>query len=203
MNTKIKILLMFIIAFITSGATWASEDKHSPEHNTHHESGHAGGISYDFFDITYLDVETEDEQGNGFLLRFTKNLGEKLYFVGEYGDSDLDHGDFTVFRAGLGLHTPFSDKVDGIAELTYESLEINEEHHHLDETGYGLAVGIRALFTEKLEGTARVRYVDLGHEDDTIFSVELLYLFTHSFGLVGAYEEGNEKIWTFGVRFQF
>lgn len=166
---------------------------------------HLSNISYDFFDVAYMDVETHSDDGDGFLLRASKSLGESFYLLAEMGDAELDehHGDFRFIRAGLGFHTSFSRMVDGIAELTYESLEIEEHHHELDENGFGIAAGIRVLFNEHLEGTARARYVDLGDEEDEIFSAELLYLFNHSFGLVAAYEKGNEEIISAGVRFQF
>ena len=125
----------------------------------------------------------------------------KTFFVWEVAPLDVAFAEFA--RIGLGYHTPLTSAVDGIAEVTYEDLDIAEGDHVFDESGYGLALGARALFTEKLEGTARVRYVDFGDEDDVIVGVELLYLFNHSFGLVAAYETGNEDFISFGARYQF
>ena len=199
--TKKYLTIATLVSACAIGTTQASEEQHAADHNNQH----AGGISYDFFDIAYMDVETHSDEGNGLLLRGAKSFGESFYVLGEMGSAGLEghNGDFTFARAGVGFHTSFTNAIDGIAELTYESLEIEEDHHHFNEDGFGAAVGVRALFNQHLEGTARVRYVDFGHEDDVIASAELLFLFNHSFGLVAAYEKGNEEIISFGVRFQF
>lgn len=192
-------ILVAALAALLSNSFAIAADKDS-----HHGNDHAGGISYDFFDINYMDVKAHYEEGEGFLLRGYKSIGERFYLASEFGDADLSHhGDFQFLRVGLGIHTSFSDAVDGIAELTYEELELYEHNHLFDESGYGLAIGLRALFNEHWEGTAKLRHVDFGHEDDLIVVAELMYLFNHNFGLVAAYEKGNEKLITFGARFQF
>jgi len=98
---------------------------------------------------------------------------------------------------------PLSSRYDGIAEFTYEDLKIEEEDLTVDEDGYGAALGLRALISEHWECTARLQYVDFGDVDDTLISIDLVYLFDHSYGVVIGYEEGEERYVSLGVRFQW
>jgi len=178
--------------------------------DAHHGDHHAPVISYDFLDFAYMDAEAHSEDGSGTLFRVSKGFSNNVYLIGEMGVADLTHDlDFSFARVGVGYHYPLSPKVDVVGEVTYEDLDLSgyyldKKGEQLDKEGYGLGVGIRALFSPSFEGTAKVRRIDFGKKEDTLKTIELLYLFNHNFGLVGAYEEASdEKIASFGIRFQW
>lgn len=143
-------------------------------------------FDYDFFEFTYADIEFDDIDVDGDALGIggSYELNDDVFVFGSYQDADLDFGvDATTFGVGIGYHTPLSEAVDLVANVSYQWVEIDVPGFgDEDEDGFGLGIGMRFAATPEVELSGGINYVDLGDGgDDTSLSVGALYDFTDAF----------------------
>ncbi len=165
----------------------------------------AEGFEYDYFDFGWGSIDFDDTSadGDGFSLGGSVVVADNLHIFASYLGADLDFGvDATSYNVGLGYNTPVSDKVDFVAGVSYEYVEIGP----FDENGYGLSVGLRFAASTDLEFRASLGYVDLGDAgDDTAVGAGFLYDLSDNFafGLNGSWSDdasvyGINGRWYFG-----
>lgn len=165
----------------------------------------AEGFDYDYFDFGWGKIDFDDinVDGDGFTLGGSVVVADNLHIFGSYADADFDFGEGTTsYNVGLGYNTPASDKVDFVARVSYEYVEVGP----FDENGYGLSIGLRFAASTDLEFNAGLAYVDLGNgADDTAVGAGFLYDLSDSFafGLNGSWSDdassyGIHGRWYFG-----
>jgi len=172
-------------------------------------SASAKEFDYDFFQLTYGNIEFDDinVDGDGFGLAGSYSINDDFHVFAGYEAAGLDFGiDATTIGAGLGWHTTLSPVVDLVASVSYQYIELDAPGgSNADDNGLGLGLGLRFAASELLELNAGISYVDLSDSgDDTGFGVGGLYSFTEAFalGLSAAWSD-NATSYTLAGRFYF
>lgn len=172
-------------------------------------SASAKEFDYDFFQLTYGNIEFDDinVDGDGFGLAGSYSINDDFHVFAGYEAAGLDFGiDATTIGAGLGWHTTLSPVVDLVASVSYQYIELDAPGgSNADDNGLGLGLGLRFAASELLELNAGISYVDLSDSgDDTGFGIGGLYSFTEAFalGLSAAWSD-NATSYTLAGRFYF
>ncbi|MBT8065666.1 MAG: outer membrane beta-barrel protein [Gammaproteobacteria bacterium] len=172
-------------------------------------SANAKDFDYDYFQLTYGNVEFDDinVDGDGFGLSGSYALNEDFHVFAGYEAAGLDFGiDATTLGAGLGWHTTLSPVVDLVASISYQYVELDAPGFgSVDDNGLGLGLGLRYAATDLLELDAGISHVDLGDGgSDTGFGVGGLYSFTDAFelGLSASWSDESTSF-TVAGRFYF
>jgi len=158
-------------------------------------SANAEGFDYDFLTLGYGNVDFDGlADGDGFTLGGSYAITDSYYAFADYQAASLDFDvDATTWAAGFGYHRGMSDKVDLVAELSYEYIEFDLPlAPSVDDSGLGLSVGFRFAQSDKLELNASINYVDFGDGgDDTGFKLGGLYDVNdkYSVGLSGEWSD--------------
>lgn len=141
-------------------------------------------FNYNLVSASYgtVDFDDLDVDGDGFGLAASFAIAENFHVFGGVDTADLDFDvDLTSWSAGMGYNTPISEKVDVIAQLSYENLEVDTPFGDADDDGFGLGVGLRVAASEKVELNGSVTYVDLSDSgDNTALGAGFLFNFTES-----------------------
>jgi opacity protein-like surface antigen len=170
---------MFVLAVITLGYAATA----NAEFNYNFVQASYGQIDFDDIDVD------GDNVGIGLSLAIT----DEFHLFGGADFSDLDFNiDATAWRAGLGYNTPISEIVDVVAQLSFQSIEIDTGFGSADDTGFGLGVGLRIAATELVEINGGIEYVDLDDSgDNTAFTGAALFNLTERFtiGLVASFDD--------------
>jgi opacity protein-like surface antigen len=147
-------------------------------------SASAQGFDYNFFSVGYqrmnLDDGFIDVDGDGFGVDGSFAINENFFIFGAYGMGEFEEAgqsvDVDTLSAGIGWHTPLTDRVDFVTGVSYEYVELSAAGFgSADESGYGLGVGLRFQASDAIELNGGINYVDYGDGDDTGFGVGLLY----------------------------
>jgi hypothetical protein len=176
----------------------------------------------------FVDVEATD--GSGVRFRGSYALGERFYFFGDYGSTDIDveavvtnpniepvivtdEFDLTTIRGGLGFRWGVGFNTDIIFEVSYDSVDYDfgsfaGESFDIDSKDAGGAIGIRHLFGDDFEVRAHGRYagaalVDLDTlevETGALYGVGFSWQLVRGFAIVGDYETGDVDSWSVGFR---
>ena len=176
----------------------------------------------------FVDVVGND--GDGVRFRGSYALGERFYFFGDYGSTDIgvdgivtnpnipptpasDEFDLTTIRGGLGFRWGVGFNTDITFEVSYDSIDYDfgsfaGESFDANSKDAGGAIGIRHLFGDNWEVRASGRYsnhaeIDLNTlEFDTgaLFNVGFSWQIVRGFAIVGDYETGDVDSWSVGFR---
>ncbi|MBV6417338.1 MAG: hypothetical protein CMLOHMNK_01999 [Steroidobacteraceae bacterium] len=137
-------------------------------------SATAADFSYSWVDAGWAraDVDGVDENGDGFFLRGSVGFGTSWFAAAGYRQVSFDAGGFDVdvdlVDVGLGGHMPLSDRIDGVARISYLDVSADGPFgSSADDNGYGLSVGIRALAAPQLELEASLEYTDFDEAGDS------------------------------------
>ncbi len=172
-------------------------------------SASANEFDYDFFQLTYGNIEFDDVNvdGDGFGLAGSYAINPEFHVFAGYQAAGLDFGiDATSLNAGIGWHTSLSPVVDLVASVSYEYVELDAPGGaDVDDNGLGLGVGLRFAASDELELNAGISYVDLSDSgDDTGFGIGGLYSFSEAFSLgLGAEWTDDTSSYTVAGRFYF
>ena len=120
--------------------------------------GMAESPSYDFIQASYQSVELDfgggfSEDGDGFSLGGSFEIGEHMFGFASYGRTDFDFDvEFTQLQAGLGYRVGINDSTDFFATASYLDAEVSAPGFgSADDSGYGLGIGIRSNVTDLVE----------------------------------------------------
>jgi hypothetical protein len=168
-------------------------------------SATAQEFDYNYLSIGYQQIDIDDglfnADGDGFGIKGSFEVSESFYLFAGYTAAELESiVDVDEISAGVGWHTPLSDRMDFLAELSYESLELSASGFGSAETdGFGVLAGLRFRASDAVEVNGGVKYEDYGDDgDDTGFGLGVLVGVTDNIeiGLTG---EWADDISTYGV----
>jgi len=164
-------------------------------------SAAAGGFNYTFAELGYRNVDGDNIEADGFRASFSLGATEHFQVVGDYSRlyvDDLDGAssvdiDIDEFKIGFGGHYSFTDKIDGVAQVTYVDDEYTgkavpdglgyKTNINSSDEGYEVTVFGRMQASKKFELTPHVVYRDVGPDSDTGFGLGLIYQLNRTFGL--------------------
>jgi hypothetical protein len=172
----------------------------------------AEGLSWSYLDLAYVntDIDRFDEDIDGFALRGSYEVVDKLFIFAGYADQGTTVSGFDLdletFSLGLGYAWPVGEALDVYGKLGYVSAEVDVEGFgDADDDGLSLAVGLRGRAVEQLELEGAVSYVDLGDSgDDTTLDLGARWFFLPQFavGLEGSFGD-DANTYGLGVRWNF
>jgi hypothetical protein len=175
----------------------------------------------------FVDINATD--GNGVRFRGSYALGERFYFFGDYGSTDIevdalvtnpqgefeasDEFDLTTIRGGLGFRWGVGFNTDITFEVSYDGIDYDfgsfaGENFDTDSKDVGGAIGIRHLFGDNWEVRAYGRYangavVDLNtleFDSGALFGAGFSWQIVRGFAIVGDFETGDVDSWSVGFR---
>lgn len=152
----------------------------------------AENFSYDYFDFGYgsMDIDGTNLDGDGFTLGGSVVVADNIHIFADYVSADFNFGlDATGYGIGLGYNKAASDKLDFVARVSYEYVDVGGFG---DDNGYGLSVGLRFAASDDLEFNGSLGYVDIGDgSGDTAVGVGFLYDLSDNFafGLNGNWSD--------------
>lgn len=167
----------------------------------------AGELNYTYVEGGYAKVHIDaadfnNPEGDGGFLRGSVAVGPQSYLFGSVGKVS---NDFDVFgtkvdidvnqsEIGMGYHQSMSERVDFIAELAYQRLEIKASVQGFgsesdDAKGGRISVGLRGQMSDRVEGWLKAGYLD-GGDFEGAFAGTLggQFKFNSTWGLVGEVE---------------
>ena len=164
-------------------------------------SAGAQGFDYSFFQVGYervtLDDGSFDVDGDGIGIEGSFEISQSFFLTADYGIAEFEEAgvevDVDTLSAGIGWHTPLSDQLDFVANLSYEYIELSALGQSQDESGYGLGAGLRYQATDALEINGGIGYVDYGDGDDTTLGVRALYGITDNIDVAVSGEWGDDS----------
>jgi len=173
---------------------------------------YADGFNYNHVTASYGQIDYDDFDADGDVLGLEGSFSVSdsfhvfaSYNVGEIEDS-TSSVDLDTWNVGLGYNTPVSDKIDLVARLSYEYIELSAPGLiSVDDNGIGASVGLRMAATDKLEVDAGISYVDYSDGgDNTAFGGGVLYSFTDTFALGASVSFDDDATgYNVGGRFYF
>ncbi len=175
----------------------------------------------------FVDIDAQD--GDGVRFRGSYALGNKFYFFGEYGSSDVDvdavvtnqqvvveasdEFDLTSIRGGLGFRWSVGFSTDITFEVTYDSIDYDfgsfaGESFDADAKDVGGAIGIRHMLSDNWEIRAHGRYANaaeldlntLEFDSGALYGAGFSWQLVRGLAIVGDYETGEVDTWSLGFR---
>ena len=174
-------------------------------------SATAQDFDYNFFSLGYqrvtLDDGTFDVDGDGIGLNGSFEISESFFVFGGYGMAEFEEAGIEVdvdnLSIGLGWHTGLSDKVDLVAGLSYEYIDVSALGLSADDNGIGLGVGLRFAASETIEVNGGVDHVDYSDGgDDTTFGLGMLYSVSDNVDIGVSGEWGDDSS-AYGINGRF
>jgi hypothetical protein len=166
----------------------------------------AEGLSYSYLEAGYLstDIDAISEEVDGFTLRGSVELTERVFVFGGYTDQSASVSGLDVdaqsYALGAGYAWPLAPTTDVYGKLAYVSAEVDASGvGSADDDGYSLSLGLRGRVVEQFELEGAIHYVDLADSgDDTSFGVGARWHFTEQFA-VGVEGEFGDDANTYGI----
>ncbi|MDH5344908.1 MAG: porin family protein, partial [Gammaproteobacteria bacterium] len=172
-------------------------------------TANAEGFDYNYLSLSYEQIDIDDgffnADGDGFGLSGSFEISESFFLFAGYSMGELESiVDVDQLSAGVGWHTPLSDKLDFVAGLSYERIELSASGFgSADEDGYGAGIGLRFQATDAVELNGGINYVDYGSDgDDTAFGVGALFGVTENID-IGVHGDWAEDTSTYGISGRF
>ncbi|MEM8982091.1 MAG: outer membrane beta-barrel protein [Pseudomonadota bacterium] len=170
------------------------------------EAALATDVSYDFFELRFIDTEIDDANvdGDGFQIGGSYNISGNWLIVGNYTTLDFDGNvDASLLEAGGGYVWPVDPKFDLFTTISIARAEVDAGTFDDNETGFRIVGGIRTKFNAQFEGRAELNYLDID-DSDTLIRLGGDYYFTPQFAGGATIDLGgdNDQI-TFGIRYFF
>lgn len=165
-------------------------------------------FNYSYASLSYGNVDFDDlnVDGDGLGAELSVAVGEDFYLIGRLEASDLDSSvDLTQWGAGVGYHAPLSSVMDVLAQVTYETIEIDTPLGDVDDNGFGVGVGIRVSATSFVELLGGVSYVDFDEGgDNTAVNAGALFNFTETISVgINVTFDDDVNIYRLAGRFYF
>lgn len=158
-------------------------------------------FNYNFVQGTYGQIDFDDinVDGDNFGLGLSLAITDEFHLFGNAEFADLDFNiDADAWKAGVGYNTSISPIVDVVAQLSFQSIELDGPGPggNLDDTGLGVAVFLRFALTDLVElngGVEHVEFDDFG--DNTALTGAALFNLTERFtlGLTASFDDDVEQ----------
>ena len=164
----------------------------------------ASDLSYTFGELRLVDTEIGNNDGDGFRLNGSYEIGGNWLLVGGFSTLEFDGGvDLSALEAGAGYIHRHTDRLDIVGVGKLVRTEVDFPGGSDDDIGISLAGGVRGRVTPQIEGRAFLNYFNVD-DTDTFFEVGGDYYFSDqvSAGLTLEFG-GDADTLTFGVRWFF
>lgn len=162
------------------------------------EQPQSGGLSYDYLELRYVDLDTNG--GDGLRFGGSFDFGNNWLLVGSVTSLKFnDNFDATVFELGGGYVWNFTGDFDLLASVQYVHIDGSGE----DRDGVRFSGGTRGLITPKFEIRGFLNHVAAG-DSDTYLEFAGDYHFNRQFaaGISLEFAGDNDAI-TVGGRWFF
>ena len=212
------------LAVAASGSAMAQQDR----------------LSYSYLELNYINLDIDEvgeggdflddlENGNGWGISGSLEIGESWFVFADYSDTESDTGfvndqglffssdtDIKRLNLGAGFHMPMNDNADFVLRAAYTDFDRDRFNFGATDDarvgdlrddssdGYFADASIRAQLLDALEGSLGVRYTDVEETDNIGLIGSLLWEFTPGWGIALGVEAGDEiRTWNVGMRFSF
>lgn len=160
-------------------------------------------------DVYYTDADIEldtalikgDESGDGFGVRGSGQVADRVFVFGQYEQSDYDNdAELETIRAGLGYGLYQDDDTSLALRAEYINVEGKDlpPGIEIDDDGYGGHIGIAFRPLSALSLFGEVGWIDIGDYDGPEYTVGALFSLSSQFALVADYRiidlEGDNDI---------
>lgn len=177
---KIKLLVAGIAVASLSSTAFAGGHMMDGKHGKHHKKDcdKHSMISYDFMELGYQNVDSDDnnnyDEAKGFYGKFGKKLDRHVFFEGEY-ESLEDKGrgvandsvDYENLTLGAGYIVKMNDLVDGqlhvIPKLDLTRTKVGDAQYGqytLNRYSLGVEARYAPAYATKVEMSAGYKYTD-------------------------------------------
>lgn len=164
-------------------------------------------LGYTYVDAGYVGLDYDNADGDGWGLRASLALTDRLHLFGGYESGEIDPDgpflgdlDYTGYSAGIGLNLPVATRTDLVGRIGYVYAEIED----FDDSGVGLYAGVRSRVADEFELEGGIDYVDLDEAgDDTAFSLGGRWYFAEAFALGAGVTQGDDATtWSLSLRWE-
>jgi len=168
----------------------------------------AEGFRYSFVSASYstADYDNLNADGDGLGVGVSLEISESFHVFGAYSGTDLDSGvDADGWNAGVGFHTPISEAMDVVVNLSYVSTEVTHPvFGKIENDGFAVGGGVRAAASEWIELNAGLTYADLDRGNDTSLEAGFLFSATDNFaiGVSGSWDD-DVSVYSLNARLYF
>ena len=165
-------------------------------------------FNYNFVQASYgeVDFDSPNVDGDNIGLGGSIAMTPAFHLFGNADFADLSNNyDASSWEAGVGYNAAISPIVDIVAQLSYQSVDVDTPFGNADDSGFGVGVLLRVALTDLLELNGGIKYVDLDDSgDSTAFVGAALFNITDrvSLGLNLALDDDAEQYGILG-RFYF
>lgn len=159
-------------------------------------------LSYDYLGAEYFEGDLLNEDFSGYGAELSLSLNDSLFVTGTASTAENDRDrpfqqwtgkpELRGYSAGLGFHTPLSERADFVTGVKYIRSELKFAGRTVDADGYGLDAGIRALLAPNLELEGMVNYIGGDDFDETFgYRANLRFYVTPALSLSAGYFDGD------------
>lgn len=133
----------------------------------------ASNINYSYFELGYVEADWDypdiDDDGDGYELNASLEVGETLALIGAYQDLEFDDdGDGNQKRLGFLYHKPYSTTGDIVMGLAYLETEVDPDvGKSEDDTGNWFSLEVRNMTSPQTEISLGLNRVDIFGEAET------------------------------------
>lgn len=165
----------------------------------------ASELSYTHVELGYQHVDTDlNVDADGAYIRGSYEIQDSgMYVLGSYAHLSNDVVDIKPRQSslGLGYHHSFTNRLDGLAEASYQHTDTRIGNVN----GWRFSAGVRGLVTDQWEALAKVNYYDgVDYAGDTTGTVGIQYRITPRWGVATEIEfDGDHEIYQVGLRATF
>ena len=167
----------------------------------------AEGPSYSYIQASYQEIDVDlggniDADGDGYGVAGSVAINESWFVFAGYSSFDLESVvDLDQLQAGVGWHSPISDRTDWFVTGSYIDYEASARGFgSVSEDGIGIGIGIRSMINPNFELYGQATYEDVG-DGDTTLEAGLWYTVTGNFALGAGLDVGDD-ITAYGVGFR-
>lgn len=182
MTHPLKSALAVSVLALTASAVTAQERPRVNLNEPQAQQDQVPGITYTYAGARYMTQEWDDWcTQDGINLYGSLDIQDGFFARASYTDVSGDGCGSSMFTAGGGYHTAYSDSVDMYATLSFQSLSPDGG---ASDSGIELAAGMRTYLKEQLEGSLELFHSTTG-DSPTGIRGGLLYWFDEQFAVTG------------------
>jgi len=164
-------------------------------------------FSYTYLQASWTDVDSDTYGGgDGLGVSASYGLTPNFHLFGGYSGVDADSNvDASGWKAGIGLNTPISQKIDVVVRLSYQSTEINvAQGASVEDDGLGFGAGVRVGTNDWIEVYGGLTYLDLDSGNETVLDAGFLLNIGDAFAVgVGGSWDDEVSTWSLNGRLYF
>ena len=159
-------------------------------------------FDYDFLQVNYGQVDFDNGDGDVIGLTGSYAMTNEFPLFGGIEYSELDFGiDATTLGAGVGYNTELTPVLDLVAQLGFQTIQVDTPFGDGDDSGVGFNLFLRYALTDMVELNGGINYLNLDDSGDTTaFSAAALFDITSRFtlGINATFDDDADAIGVLG-----